>query len=118
MVLERALDDEEDNEQGDDEDSRRDAWRTFLSPINESTKHHPYTLALSRLVIIKRYKREADCAGLIALLRRTNACETKREELYGRTLKNDSSSWWRKACILKWISIYHSYSRNKRDRLT
>lgn len=45
------------------EDSRRDAWRTFLSPINESTKYHPYTLALSRLVIIKRYKREADCAG-------------------------------------------------------
>lgn len=93
------------------EDSRCDAWRTFLSPINESTKYHPYTLALSRLVIIKRYKREADCARLIALLWRTNACETKREELYGRMLKNDSSSWWWKACILKWISIYSIYTQ-------
>lgn len=60
---------------------------------NESTKYRPYTLVLPRLVIIKRYKREADCARLIAPLWRTNACETKREKLYGRVLKNDSSSW-------------------------
>lgn len=115
VALERVL---EDNEKGDDEDSRRDAWRTFLFPINESTKHRPYTLVLSRLVIIKRYKREADCTRLIALLWRTNACETKWKKLYGRMLKNDSSSWWRKACISKWISIYHSYSRNKGDGVT
>lgn len=55
----------------------RDAWRTFASPTNESTKYRPYTLALLRLVIIKRYKREADCARLIASLWRTNACETR-----------------------------------------
>lgn len=110
-----ALDDKEDNEK--DEDSRYDAWRTFASPANESTKYRPYTLAPPRLVIIKRYKREADCARLIAPLWRTNACETKREKLYGHALKNDSSSWRRKVkrTSQNEYSIYHTAMREVRD---
>lgn len=91
----RACNDEE-NDDDDDNDKKdvRDGWYTFAFPANESTKYaRPRALALPRLVIIKRYKREADCAQLIASLRRNGgACETKREKLYDRELKNESSS--------------------------